>query len=409
MKSRKNKVKHEDIDECAIQPCKNGATCYDGVNSYICMCPPGYTGQTCDTDIDECTSQPCKNGFTCKDGVNSYSCVCPPGYTGQTCDLDIDECASLPCTNGATCKDGVNSYSCVCPPGYTGQTCDIVPVFKANFTTLGAEGRLGPTSVGSHYDGQSHEGLVNVTQGIQNFSVPYPGTYRIEAAGAAGGCDTYYSPQGCDLRLKGAYVAGSFQLSAGETLHILVGQKGGYNSYGAGSGGGGGSFVANSTNSPLIVAGGGGGTSHIRRYHPECDGTTNPEGGTAYGTSWTGGRDGNGAPGYRAGCGGGGFYTDGGNSSNYDCTGGKSFLHGGEGGLGVHYRSGSDGGFGGGGGSKGSSAAGGGGGYSGGAGGIHGADYCGGGGGSFNSGINATGINGYNIGHGFVIIEYYGY
>ncbi|XP_013390182.2 sushi, von Willebrand factor type A, EGF and pentraxin domain-containing protein 1-like [Lingula anatina] len=114
-----------DIDECASQPCKNGATCYDGVNSYMCVCQPGYTGQTCTVDIDECASHPCKNGATCGDGVNSYSCVCPPGYTGQTCNIDIDECASQPCKNGATCKDGVNSYSCVCLSGYTGQTCAI--------------------------------------------------------------------------------------------------------------------------------------------------------------------------------------------------------------------------------------------------------------------------------------------
>ena len=34
-----------DYDECEIfQPCMNGATCFDAVNSFICICPEGYTG-----------------------------------------------------------------------------------------------------------------------------------------------------------------------------------------------------------------------------------------------------------------------------------------------------------------------------------------------------------------------------
>lgn len=36
-------------------------------------------------DINECASSPCKNGATCKDGVNSYTCTCAAGFTGQNC------------------------------------------------------------------------------------------------------------------------------------------------------------------------------------------------------------------------------------------------------------------------------------------------------------------------------------
>ena len=32
------------IDECASQPCVNGATCVDGINSYTCQCSPGKKG-----------------------------------------------------------------------------------------------------------------------------------------------------------------------------------------------------------------------------------------------------------------------------------------------------------------------------------------------------------------------------
>ena len=38
-----------DIDDCVPNPCKNGAVCQDGVNSYICNCTTGYSGPTCST------------------------------------------------------------------------------------------------------------------------------------------------------------------------------------------------------------------------------------------------------------------------------------------------------------------------------------------------------------------------
>ena len=63
----------------------------------------------------------------------------------------------------------------------------------AKFTTLGTTGRLGPTSVGTHYQGQDHEGQVTVNKGVQLWKVPATGMYTIEAAGAAGGHDKFTS------------------------------------------------------------------------------------------------------------------------------------------------------------------------------------------------------------------------
>merc|ERR1712072_752637 len=74
------------IDECAPNPCKNGGTCKDGVNSFTCTCAAGYSGDTCETNINECASNPCKNGGTCHDGVNSFTCTCATGYSGSTCE-----------------------------------------------------------------------------------------------------------------------------------------------------------------------------------------------------------------------------------------------------------------------------------------------------------------------------------
>ena len=38
-----------DIDECASDPCQNGGTCLDQINSYNCSCVAGYIGSDCET------------------------------------------------------------------------------------------------------------------------------------------------------------------------------------------------------------------------------------------------------------------------------------------------------------------------------------------------------------------------
>lgn len=37
-------------------------------------------------DVDECHSNPCLNGATCLDGVNSFTCLCLPSYSGELCE-----------------------------------------------------------------------------------------------------------------------------------------------------------------------------------------------------------------------------------------------------------------------------------------------------------------------------------
>jgi len=113
----------KDKTNCFPNPCRNGASCVDEINSYSCTCLSGYEGNNCQTNINECASNPCKNGASCVDGVNSYSCTCSSGYEGDNCQTNINDCASKPCKNGATCVDGVNSYSCTCLSGYEGVNC----------------------------------------------------------------------------------------------------------------------------------------------------------------------------------------------------------------------------------------------------------------------------------------------
>jgi len=275
------------------------------------------------------------------------------------------------------------------------------------FTPCSASGRVGPTQaqINSAYAATNLNGLVQSLTGIQSWTVPQSGAYRIQTYGAAGGGNGG----------AGASTLGDFTLTAGQVLKIVVGQRG-INGTGSpsniGGGGGGGSFVVSGTNSLLIAAGGGGGG--LVGGSQGGTGLSGASGGSIYnsggGTGGNGGQSGitNGDA-----AGGGGFLTNGGNSANpsqLPCEGGKSFLNGSEGGQ-SGYNSGyfgGHGGFGGGGSGWHNSLnrCGGGGGYSGGQGGTWSSSPSGpgGGGGSYNSGINQTNTSGVNSGTGLVTL-----
>ena len=52
-----------------------------------CLFPSNLTLSLLPTDIDECSSNPCRNGGLCIDLINSYQCVCQPGYNGINCKI----------------------------------------------------------------------------------------------------------------------------------------------------------------------------------------------------------------------------------------------------------------------------------------------------------------------------------
>jgi hypothetical protein len=214
-------------------------------------------------------------------------------------------------------------------------------------------------------------------KGIQEWTVPVNGTYKITAIGASGGNSMNASGG------LGAEVSITYNLKKSDILKIIVGVGGQNNNNDGiyGSGGGGGSFVILG-NQPIIVAGGGGGAGNATSTNGgngenasfTTSGTNGRNGsGQYFRKNGIGGTNGNGGtPGDSDNPGGpgGGFKTNGTDPSQWfkgkaGMGGPGNFI----GGLGVVTNVGL-GGFGGGGGAA--KGGGGGGGYSGGAGGVWG-------------------------------------
>ena len=291
----------------------------------------------------------------------------------------------------------------------------------AVFTTKGNKGRSGP---------------------IQEYTVDITGRYKIQAAGAKGGTHKYnyeWKP-GTYYGGKGAVKSGTFRLTKGTVLKIVVGQRGGDSvevkggqkttktaaelglsvEDNAGTGGGGGSFVYTSTNTLLIAAGGGGGASG--GYHG-VDGRAGPSGANSVGKESAKSRAG-GSSGQPGVCNSAGGDFHGGVGAGWLAQGcprlgsqhgerGGSRDQGWVGGRAGGMNSGQNGGpppgavggfGGGGGGSEDNGASGGGGGYSGGGSGTY-PNQAGGGGGSYCGGESCSGVDGgNNADDGFVKI-----
>ena len=277
------------------------------------------------------------------------------------------------------------------------------------FTNCGQTGRDGPSlaTCKSSYspswtDDTDYFNVTGDYNGIQMWTVPATGTYRIDAYGAQGA-----SGDGSYVGGKGARMRGDFALTQGEIIRIAVGQKGLGQSSGRNGGGGGASWVIQSpytdTTAILVIAGGGSGT-RTQVSQNGTDAVTGLDARIGSGSSMTN----SGAllsTAYRGqgppisanswGSSGGGFTSDG--AADYGDGGGNGWNNDLEGG---YYNSHSyDGGFGGGGSGQGRYGGGGGGGYSGGQGGR-----VAGGGASYNNGSNKNNEAGNREEHGQVII-----
>jgi hypothetical protein len=259
---------------------------------------------------------------------------------------------------------------------------------SAQFNTGGAGGTQGPNinqaRAGVGNPSWSNTYLNMSQNGIQLWTVPEDGTYRIQTYGAVGGWSNGWGQRGG----YGAGNRGDFVLTKDTVLKIAVGQQGSGDYY-DGAGGGGSGVMRASNNQALIGSGGGGGGA------PNGDERRDSYGNQTAGRPgvWGSADSGNGGPSGQTSGGGGGFFNNGGGGWP-----GQSFVNGGVGGPGYA------GGFGGGGGGAGggTNGAGGGGGYSGGS--ASNWSSCGSGGGSINNGTNQINSNTANGGQGYITI-----
>ncbi|MGG7567505.1 VPLPA-CTERM sorting domain-containing protein [Rhodovulum sp. DZ06] len=241
------------------------------------------------------------------------------------------------------------------------------------------------------------------TGAIAFWTAPQDGEYRITATGAQGASGDSRFRGG-----RGARIAGTFFLTAGDIFQVLVGGMGLGQGSGSNGGGGGGTFFVSFDDRPLLVAGGGGGT----RASVTQNGTDASVATAGYSASGSAagyspvlktGRIGLGGimSSYTWGSGGGGFYGGGQADGGYG-RGGASWANGMTGGAATSgCGAAARGGFGGGGAGNGCYGGGGGGGYSGGDGGR-----VAGGGGSYNAGLDPLAFRGAGYGNGSLTISY---
>ncbi|XP_078616500.1 uncharacterized protein LOC144884861 isoform X1 [Branchiostoma floridae x Branchiostoma japonicum] len=109
-----------DVNECASNPCMNGGSCVDHINTFTCLCAPGYSGINCQTDINKCgpNNAPCDH--RCHERGSGYKCKCKKGfelYNEVHC-IDENECVTRNGGCDHNCINTPGSRVCSCYPGY---------------------------------------------------------------------------------------------------------------------------------------------------------------------------------------------------------------------------------------------------------------------------------------------------
>ncbi|XP_062817599.1 fibulin-7 [Anolis carolinensis] len=117
---------------CASGPCANGGSCLDAaVQQYLCQCPGGWSGNTCQTPLQPYAAAVSNGSFSrqprcAHDSLSgSRQCRCDAGFQMQAGGIcqDVDECALFQSRRHSRiclheCVNLPGSYRCTCPKGY---------------------------------------------------------------------------------------------------------------------------------------------------------------------------------------------------------------------------------------------------------------------------------------------------
>ncbi|XP_042559953.1 protein Z, vitamin K-dependent plasma glycoprotein a [Clupea harengus] len=113
-----------DGDQCAEQPCKNGAMCSDSVGGYDCVCKAGFSGVHCESDQTGCVVDDSKGcSQFCKPGYQSYECSCARGWKLQQREKCVPA-ATFPCGKVGSLSQWENRQSSNIRNGYQGLACN---------------------------------------------------------------------------------------------------------------------------------------------------------------------------------------------------------------------------------------------------------------------------------------------
>ena len=140
-----------------VTPC-NSATHYQTAaptptTNYVCApltaCTAGQYIQVAHTattdrqcaDLNDCQSNPCANGGTCTDGIDSYSCACATPFWGDNCECGpttYTPTGASPCFPFSSCTLGA-TYETQAPTASTDRVCSpTTPCTAAQYETTAA-------------------------------------------------------------------------------------------------------------------------------------------------------------------------------------------------------------------------------------------------------------------------------
>lgn len=145
------------INKCATLPCMNGGICAAHHDTYTCKCSPDFEGHNCQNQKNsdwpfawrqtqkgsqtnrpsKCIGIKCKNGGTCEDLVNDFLCRCHQEFTGKYCETELfccqngDKCFDLDyrCDDYLDCDDGSDEDPRYCQ---VGRVSHVTPTTRIN-------------------------------------------------------------------------------------------------------------------------------------------------------------------------------------------------------------------------------------------------------------------------------------